>query len=166
MVPDPAVDGTSLHSEVQHCYQLWSRIPRPPNAFMLVAHEKRRSVAAENPKENNQRVSSRLVKLWRSLSAADKEPYQRKAAEVAAVHQRKYPGYKNNPRAAQRCKGQERRAKAVASKLKRGTSGDQEQQLSVSMAVAQNRGTPHFQQQQHPPPPSKRNGHRATSAAW
>ncbi|KAL1425079.1 hypothetical protein MTO96_019531 [Rhipicephalus appendiculatus] len=85
---DLSMAGPSMSSEVQHGYQLRWRIPRPPNAFMLFAQEKRRSVAAENPSENNQRVSTRLGKLWRSLSAADKEPYQRKAAEAAAVHRK------------------------------------------------------------------------------
>ncbi|XP_054921798.1 uncharacterized protein [Dermacentor andersoni] len=162
---NPGVAGASQSSEVQHSYQRRSRIPRPPNAFMLSAHGKRRSVAAENPNENNQRVSSRLGKLWRSLSAADKEPYQRKAAEVAAVHRRKYPGYMNNQREAQWCKGQERMTKVISSKLKNGTSGGQGQQPSISMAAAEDRDSPEFQQQQHPPPPPQRNERRATSAA-
>ncbi|XP_070390653.1 uncharacterized protein [Dermacentor albipictus] len=130
---------------------------------MLFAREKKRSVAAEN--ENNQRVSSRPGKLWGSLSVADKEPRQRKVVAAAAVHRRKYPGYVYNPREAQRCKRQARRAKAIASKLKNGTSGDEQQQPWISTAVAQSRGTPEFQQQQHPPPPPQSKEQRATSAA-
>nr|XP_050046352.1 sex-determining region Y protein-like [Dermacentor andersoni] len=130
----------------------------------MVEHGKRRSVAAENPNENNQRVSSRPGKLWRSLSVADKEPRQRKAAAAAAVHRRKHPGYVYNPREAKRCQRQARRTKAIASKLKNGTSGDeQQQQPSISVAVAQGRGTPEFQHQQHPPP--QRKEQRATRAA-
>ncbi|XP_065294136.2 transcription factor SOX-18-like [Dermacentor albipictus] len=134
---------------------------------MLVADGKRRSVAAENPNENNQRVSSRPGKLWRSLSVADKEPRQRKAAAAAAVHRRKYPGYVYNPREAKRCKRQARRTKATARKLKNGTSRDKQKQPSISTAVAQGRGSPEFQQQQHPPPPLPPQGNqpRATSAA-
>ncbi|XP_037576962.1 sex-determining region Y protein [Dermacentor silvarum] len=152
-----------MSSEVQHSYQLRSRIPRPRSAFMLFAEEKRRSVADENPNENNQRVSSRLGELWRSLSTAVKEPYQRKAAEAAIVHRRNHPDYVYNPREAHRRKGQERRAKAVVSKPKNGSSGDQEQQPSISTAVAQDRGFPEFQHP--PPPPSQRNERRGTSAA-
>nr|XP_054921793.1 transcription factor sox-3-like [Dermacentor andersoni] len=162
---DTTVAGASLSSEVQHSYQLRSCIQRPPNAFMLVAHEKMRSVAAEKPNENNQRVSSHLGKLWRSLSAADKEPYQHKPSAAAAVHRRKHPDYLYNTREAQRCKMQARRAKAIASELKRGTSGNQEQQPRISTAVAQDRGSPEFLQQQHPLPPPQSNENRATSAA-
>ncbi|KAH7979864.1 hypothetical protein HPB49_011662 [Dermacentor silvarum] len=103
-----------------------------------------------------------LGELWRSLSAAVKEPYQRKAAEAAIVHRRNHPDYVYNPREAHQHKGQERRAKAVVSKPKNGLSGDQEQQPSISTAVAQDRG---FQEFQHPPPPSQRNECRGTSAA-
>ncbi|XP_075532153.1 uncharacterized protein LOC142564831 [Dermacentor variabilis] len=165
---DPGVGVASSSSEVQHSYQLRSRIPRPPNASMLVAREKRRSVAAENANENNQRVSSRPAKLWRSLSVAEKEPRQRKAAAAAAVHRRKHPGYVSNPREAKRCQRQARRTKAIASKLKNGTSADEQQGPSISVAVAQGRGTPEFQHQQHPPPPSpppQRKEQRAASAA-
>ncbi|KAH7979476.1 hypothetical protein HPB49_009539 [Dermacentor silvarum] len=145
-----------------HSYQLRSRIPRPPNAFMLFAQEKRRSVAAENPNENNQRVSSRFSKRWRSLSAADKEPYQRTAAEAAPGHRRKHPDYVYNPREAHRCKWRESRTKAIASKPKSGSSRDQEQQPSISMAMAKDRGTPECQ---HPPVLPQRNEHRGTSTA-
>lgn len=144
--------GPSFSSGVQHGYQLRWRIPRPPNAFMLFAQEKRRSVAAENPNENNQRVSSRLGKLWRSLSAADKEPYQRRAAEAAAVHRRKYPDYVYNPREARRRKEQERRAKAIAGKVKKDTSADEEPEQGT--CAAQSPRTPDFSQlPQHPPSP-------------
>ncbi|XP_070386285.1 transcription factor SOX-18-like [Dermacentor albipictus] len=116
LAPDPGVEGASQSSEVHHSYQVQSCIPRRPNTFMLSAHGKRRSGAAENPNENNQLVSSRPSKLWRSLIVADKQHYQRDAAAAAAVHQMKHPGYVNNQREAQRCKGQER-----SSKLKSGT---------------------------------------------
>ncbi|KAH7979865.1 hypothetical protein HPB49_011663 [Dermacentor silvarum] len=129
-----------MSSEVQHSYQLRSRIPRPRSAFMLC-----------------------LRKLWRSLSAAVKEPYQRKAAEAAIVHRRNHPEYVYNPREAHRRKGQERRAKAVVSKPKNGSSGDQEQQPSIDTAMAQDRGFPEFQHP--PPPPSQKNERRGTSAA-
>nr|XP_054933875.1 uncharacterized protein LOC126543267 [Dermacentor andersoni] len=158
---DPGVGVASSSCEVQHSYQLRSRIPRPPNASMLVAHGKRRSVAAENPNENNQRVSSRSGKLWRSLSVADKEPRQRKA-----VNKKKYPGYVYSPRETHQCKRQARRTKEIAKKLVNGTSGDEQQHPSISVAVAQGRGTPQFQHQYQPPPlPPQRKEQRATSAA-
>ncbi|KAH7980850.1 hypothetical protein HPB49_019700 [Dermacentor silvarum] len=99
--------------------------------------KKRRSVAVRNPKETNQRVSSRPGKLWRSLSATSKEPYQRKAAEAAAVHRRKYPDYVYNARGARRRKEQQHRVKEVAGKLRNDGSGDQEQQPSTSTVQGQ-----------------------------
>ncbi|XP_070386286.1 uncharacterized protein [Dermacentor albipictus] len=166
LAPDPGVEGASQSSEVHHSYQLRSRTRRPPNTFMLVAHGKRQSVAAENPNVNNRRVNSRLGKMWRSLSVADKQPYQRKPAASADVHRRKHPECVHNPRETQRCKMQALRTKAISGKLKNGASGDQQQQASISMTVVQDRGIPEFQQQQqHPPPPPERNEWRATSAA-
>ncbi|KAH7983762.1 sex-determining region Y protein [Rhipicephalus sanguineus] len=96
-----------MRQEVQHYHQLRSGVPPPPKAFMPFAQEKRRSVAAEKPNENNQRVSSRLGKMWRSLSAFDKQPYQRKAAAADAVHRRRYPDYVFDQRRAHQSKEQE-----------------------------------------------------------
>ncbi|KAH7934590.1 hypothetical protein HPB51_029044 [Rhipicephalus microplus] len=132
--PDLSVAGPSMSSGEQHGYQLRRRIPQPPNAFMLFAMENRRSVAAENPNEDNQRVSTRLGKLWRSLSAAAKESYQRKAAVAAAIHRIKYPGYVYNPREAHRRKEQARIAKAIASKVKQEPSDDQELEAQSTSA--------------------------------
>ncbi|KAH7981237.1 hypothetical protein HPB49_022509 [Dermacentor silvarum] len=152
----------SLSSEVQYCYQLRSRVPPPPNALMPFAQEKRLWVAAVNANENNDRVSSRLAKLWRPLRAADKEPFQRKVVEAAAVHRRKYPDYAHNPREAHR-----RSAMQVSSKLKNYSSLDKEQQPITSTVVAQGQGSPESQQLLHPPPlsPTPRSKHRATISA-
>ncbi|KAH7984486.1 SRY-related protein AES1 [Rhipicephalus sanguineus] len=101
MGTDLSVAGLSTTSEAKRGYQLPSPIRRPPNASMLFPQEKRRSVAAENPNENNQRTGSRLGKLWRSLSADDDDELcQRKAAEVAADHEKRYSDYDYNPRDA------------------------------------------------------------------
>ncbi|XP_037506381.1 sex-determining region Y protein-like [Rhipicephalus sanguineus] len=83
-----AVPSTS--EVVRHSHQLWSRIPPPTNAFTQFAQEKRRSVSSEKLNEGNQRVSSRLGELWRSLSTVDKGPHQRNEADSAAVHRRRY----------------------------------------------------------------------------
>ncbi|KAH8022088.1 hypothetical protein HPB51_021811 [Rhipicephalus microplus] len=149
---DLGMAGPSMSSGVQHGYHLRWRIPRPPNAFMLFAQEKRRSVAAENPNENNQHVSTRLGKLWRSLSAADREPYQRKAAEAAAIHRRKYPDYVYNPREARRLKEMQARiVKSIAGKLKESPSADPAELEASSTSASQRPSTPEFQQL--PPPP-------------
>ncbi|KAH7980110.1 hypothetical protein HPB49_013080 [Dermacentor silvarum] len=170
-VPDEAshrgMVGASLSSEVQHCYQRRSHVPPPPSALMPFAQEKRRSVAAMNANENNQRISSRLAKLRLPLRAADKEPLQRKVAEAVAVHRRKYPDYAHHPREARRRKEQERIAKQVTSKLNNDRSWVKEQQPLTSLVTAQGPGSPKFQQQLHPPPlpPTPRSTHGAISGA-
>ncbi|KAH7980073.1 hypothetical protein HPB49_012948 [Dermacentor silvarum] len=147
----PGMVVASLSSEVQYCYQLRSRVLPPPNALMPFAQEKRLSVAAVNANENNRRDRSRLAKLCRPLRAADKEPFQRKVVEAAAVPRRKYPDYAHNPHEARRRKEQERSAKQVTSKLvQAGTSWDNDQQLRTSTVAAQGRGSPKLQQQLHP----------------
>nr|XP_050052396.1 uncharacterized protein LOC126548289 [Dermacentor andersoni] len=100
----------------------------------------------------NQRVSTHLGKLWRSLSATSKEPYQRKAAEAATIHRRRYPDYVYNAREACRRRLKEHRAKEVAVTLKNGSSANQEQQPSTSTAATQGQSPTVFQYQQHPPP--------------
>ncbi|KAH7977343.1 hypothetical protein HPB49_000715 [Dermacentor silvarum] len=117
--------------------------------------------AAENTDEN-QRVSSRLGKLWRSLSTTDKEPYQRKAVEAATLHRKKYPDDVYYAREARRRKQEEHRAKDVTGKFEKDSSGDQEQQPNTSTAAAQGRVTMVFQQQYHPPS-TQRNKCRATN---
>ncbi|XP_037506440.1 transcription factor SOX-3-like [Rhipicephalus sanguineus] len=86
---DPGMAGPSLSRDMQHCQQRQPLIPPPRNAFMQFAQEKRRSLAAEKVNEANQP----MCWLWRSLSVAAKKSYHRKAAEVAAVHRRRYPDY-------------------------------------------------------------------------
>ncbi|XP_049517013.1 uncharacterized protein LOC119440529 [Dermacentor silvarum] len=76
-----------------------------------------------NPNENNQHVSNHLRKLWRSLIAADREPYQRKPP--AFFHLRKYPDYVRNPPEACRRKEREHKVKQIASKLENDCSENQ-----------------------------------------
>lgn len=82
---------------LEHSYPARPRILRPPNAFMLFAQERRRSVAAQHPQEKNKQISTRLGQLWRELIAADREEYHRKAAETAREHRNKYPGEARSP---------------------------------------------------------------------
>ncbi|KAL1423524.1 hypothetical protein MTO96_020912 [Rhipicephalus appendiculatus] len=90
MPTDLSMAGPSMSSGVQHGYQLRSPIPPLPNAFMLFAQKNRRSAAADNTRENNQRVSSRLGKLWRCLSAATEEgSCERNVNQAATDHRTK-----------------------------------------------------------------------------
>uniref|UniRef100_A0A1B6C634 Sex-determining region Y protein n=1 Tax=Clastoptera arizonana TaxID=38151 RepID=A0A1B6C634_9HEMI len=79
---------------------LKQRIPRPPNAFMLFAHDFRRQVAYEYPKESNKDISIRLGIMWKNLPKPERERYFRSAKEVDAAHKQKYPDYVYNPKEA------------------------------------------------------------------
>ncbi|KAF4528574.1 hypothetical protein B566_EDAN015721 [Ephemera danica] len=77
-----------------------SKIPRPPNAFMVFANEWRRKLAFQHPSENNKEISVRLGVMWKSLSAEAKEGYYAASREADIEHKRKYPGYYYSPKEA------------------------------------------------------------------
>ncbi|XP_037506414.1 transcription factor SOX-18-like [Rhipicephalus sanguineus] len=163
---DPGIAGPSMKQEVQHYHQLWSGVPPPPKAFMPFAQEKRRSVAAEKLNEDNQRVSSRLGKLWRSFCAIDKGPYQRNEAEAAAAQRRRYPYYVFDQRGAHK-RGEHGHRISPGMSLP-GSVPDVQLKRSSSSALprAPSRAEADRSCSIHPPlsPPPQRCNCRATSA--
>jgi hypothetical protein len=77
-----------------------SKIPRPPNAFLLFANKWRRTLAKQYPWENNKSISVRLGAMWKSMNKEEKDVYMKAAREVVAEHKRKYPDYVYNPKEA------------------------------------------------------------------
>jgi hypothetical protein len=53
---------------------------RPLNSYLIFANEKRAEVKAANPAAKGTEVVSILAAKWRAMSAADKKPYDDKAA--------------------------------------------------------------------------------------
>ncbi|XP_048511222.1 zinc finger protein 131-like isoform X2 [Athalia rosae] len=80
--------------------QVASKIPRPPNAFMIFANEWRRKIAFQYPNENNKEISVRLGLMWKGLNIEAKEAYYASAKKADEDHKRKYPGYYYSPKEA------------------------------------------------------------------
>jgi hypothetical protein len=74
-----------------------SKIPRPPNAFILFANEWRKKVAEQHPWESNMEISKRLGAMWKSMTNEEKTVYMALAREADAKHKKEHPGYVYNP---------------------------------------------------------------------
>ncbi|XP_063903417.1 transcription factor Sox-7-like isoform X2 [Zophobas morio] len=85
-----------------------SRVPRPPNAFMIFANQWRKKLAVEYPNESNKDISVRLGNMWKSLSPETKDAFYEDARKADEEHKEKYPGYYYSPKEA-------RHRKAIAS---------------------------------------------------
>ncbi|XP_066244942.1 uncharacterized protein [Euwallacea similis] len=97
-----------------------SKIPRPPNAFMLFANDHRKALAYVYPADSNKEISRRLGQTWKNLSLLEKSQYYQKAKEIDLEHKRRYPGYVYNPKDA-------RLRKAIRTTLKNRAAGPSRQ---------------------------------------
>lgn len=77
-------------------------IKRPMNSFMVWAQSARRKLAEQYPHVHNAELSKMLGKLWRMLSAAEKQPYVDEAARLDKEHKEEHPDYKYRPRRRQK----------------------------------------------------------------
>lgn len=77
-----------------------TKVPRPPNAFMIFANEWRRKLASEYPKESNKEISVRLGIMWKNLTTDAKDNYYTASRKADEEHKRKYPGYYYSPKEA------------------------------------------------------------------
>ncbi|EFA01747.1 protein bric-a-brac 1 [Tribolium castaneum] len=96
--PDPKTKVSKDSSPVEN--QDLSRIPRPPNAFMIFATQWRKKLAVEHPNESNKDISVRLGTMWKSLSQETKEAFYEDARRADEEHKLKYPGYYYSPKEA------------------------------------------------------------------
>ncbi|KXJ18409.1 Transcription factor Sox-8 [Exaiptasia diaphana] len=77
-------------------------IKRPMNSFMVWAQSARRKLAEQYPHVHNAELSKMLGKLWRMLSASEKQPYVDEAARLDKRHKEDNPDYKYRPRRRQK----------------------------------------------------------------
>ena len=75
-----------------------SHVKRPMNSFMVWAQSARRKLAEQYPHVHNAELSKMLGKLWRMLSATEKQPYVEEAARLDKKHKEENPDYKYRPR--------------------------------------------------------------------
>ncbi|KAF7273646.1 hypothetical protein GWI33_013653 [Rhynchophorus ferrugineus] len=69
-----------------------SKIPRPPNAFMLYANEHRKFMAHLYPTDSNKEISRKLGQTWKDLNVQEKNKYFQRAKDIDMEHKKKYPG--------------------------------------------------------------------------
>ena len=79
-----------------------NHVKRPMNSFMVWAQSARRKLAEQYPHVHNAELSKMLGKLWRMLSAAEKQPYVDEAARLDKKHKEEFPDYKYRPRRRQK----------------------------------------------------------------
>jgi hypothetical protein len=77
-----------------------SKIPRPPNAFLMFANEWRSKLAVQYTSDNNKDISVRLGAMWKSMKKEEQEVYRNLAREANAKHKEMYPDYVYSPKEA------------------------------------------------------------------
>ena len=85
-----------------------SRVKRPMNSFMVWAQTARKKLAEQYPHLHNAELSKMLGKLWRMLSADEKQPYVEEAARLDRRHKNEHPEYKYRPRRRPKLKAMKR----------------------------------------------------------
>jgi len=91
-----------------------SKIPRPPNAFILYRAQLHPHMKQHNPELHNNEISKALGKRWKGEPEEVKEKYKQMALEVKARHTAEYPDYQYAPR-----KAGEKKRRMTARKLER-----------------------------------------------
>nr|AIF76160.1 mating-type protein MAT1-2-1 [Didymella maydis] len=74
------------------------KAPRPMNCWIIFRDAMHKQLKVENPHLTVQQISTRCADIWRSLSAAEKRPWQTQAEDAKKVHLREHPDYKYSPR--------------------------------------------------------------------
>nr|QIA97808.1 putative MAT1-2-1 protein [Teratosphaeria destructans] len=75
-----------------------SKVPRPPNAFIIYRKEWHAEIVAQNPTLHNNAISVIIGDKWRAESDEVREVYKRKAEDAKRQHELDHPGYQYQPR--------------------------------------------------------------------
>ncbi|KAF2838977.1 hypothetical protein M501DRAFT_934362 [Patellaria atrata CBS 101060] len=96
--PSPVAPGPSLESKKSR--KSASKIPRPPNAFILYRQHHHSKVLSECPGIHNNDISKVIGIQWKNEQQDVKKAYQDMAAEAKRIHALTYPNYQYQPRKA------------------------------------------------------------------
>lgn len=91
-----------------------SKVPRPPNAFIIYRAQFHPHMKQHNPQMHNNEISKALGERWKNEPENVKEKYRRMALEVKAKHAAQHPNYQYAPR-----KPGEKKRRMTARKLER-----------------------------------------------
>lgn len=110
---DPSLDGPDL-SELppMRLPGKKSKVPRPPNAFILYRQSNHPTLKAELPALTNNQISVILGKQWKAESEEVKDRFRVMAELLKAKHAAENPGYQYAPR-----KPSEKKRRMTARKL-------------------------------------------------
>ena len=94
---------TASPSEDVTSYQLRSpgkksKVPRPPNAFILYRQKHHPTLKAANPDMHNNEISVILGKQWRNETESAKSVWRHMADKIKRKHAQENPGYQYAPR--------------------------------------------------------------------
>jgi HMG (high mobility group) box len=89
-----------------------SKVPRPPNAFILYRKKHHPQLKAANPDMHNNEISVILGKQWNNESDSVKTTYRHMAEKIKRKHAEDNPGYQYAPR-----KPSEKKRRMTARKL-------------------------------------------------
>ncbi|KAJ4259639.1 hypothetical protein NW762_007569 [Fusarium torreyae] len=86
-----------------------TKIPRPPNAYILYRKERHQLVKQNNPGITNNEISQVLGKCWNMETREVRARYKQKADQLKEEHRQMYPDYQYRPRRT----GEKRRRSTV-----------------------------------------------------
>ncbi|KAF4996605.1 hypothetical protein FDECE_12374 [Fusarium decemcellulare] len=75
-----------------------TKIPRPPNAYILYRKERHHLVKKLNPGITNNQISQVLGQCWNMETREVRAQYKSMAEAIKKDHREKHPGYQYKPR--------------------------------------------------------------------
>jgi hypothetical protein len=127
---DPSLDGPDLTQAVRLPGKK-SKVPRPPNAFILYRQTHHPILKAEQPLLSNNQISVILGKQWKAELEEVKDKFRFMADVLKTKHAAENPGYQYAPR-----KPSEKKRRMTARKLSQLQSAKHQNSWDKSVEVA------------------------------
>ncbi|RMY65893.1 hypothetical protein D0863_08815 [Hortaea werneckii] len=127
----PSVTTSSVAPAGKPSKNSSSKVPRPPNAFIIYRKDWHARVVAENPGLHNNAISVIIGRQWRAESETVRAAYIRQAEDRKEQHAIANPGYQYQP-----CKPSEKKKRMTKNKLAKLAAKERENGL-ISSPIAQ-----------------------------